>query len=217
MRRALLLSLFLQLLGSGTSVAQACLGLPSFAQGRMLVAAGGSFAEGSNSYLGTVGYGAPESLFGTAGFATTEYDGVDASSSSLNLGGGYQVPLAAGKAELCPLASLSLGWGPNNLLGPGVDISNRTLAAGATIGLRVGSGSRVQFVPNATLLLANTRLKLDDGTDSVTDSDSYGALTLGTGFVFASRYSLSPTVTIPVGLGGSDPSFGLTAAIHFGR
>jgi hypothetical protein len=49
------------------------------------------------------------------------------------------------------------------------------------------------------------------------DSEGYGALTLGTGLVFASRYSLNPTVTIPVGLSGADPSFGLVASIHFGR
>lgn len=217
MRRALLLSVLLLLLLSGTSVAQTCLGKPSFAHGRMQVAAGGSFDEGANSYGGSLSYGAPRNFYGTAGFTTTEYDNFDGSAYNLNLGSGYQVPLEAGQAELCPVASLSLGWGPDDLLGPGVDVSNRTLAAGAAFGVRVGHGSQVQLVPNASFLLASTRLKVDNGTSSAADSETYGALTLGTGFVIASRYSLNPQVTIPVGLGGADPSFGVTAAINFGR
>jgi hypothetical protein len=217
MRRALLLSLLLPLLVSGRSVAQTCLGMPSFAHGRMQVAPGVSFAEGATSYGGSVGYGAPRSFYGAAGFATTEYDDVVASAENLNLSAGYQVPLAMGTAELCPVASLSLGWGPDDVLGPGVDVSNRTIAAGAAFGILVGGGSPVQFVPSASFLLASTRLKVDNGTQSAVDSEGYGALTLGTGLVFASRYSLNPTVTIPVGLSGADPSFGLVASIHFGR
>lgn len=217
MRRALLLSVLLSLVVSGTSVAQTCLGMPSFTTGRFLVGAGGAFDDGSTSYVGTVGYGSPRSFFGTAGYGRTEYDGVDASFSNLNLGAGYHVPLGDGRAEVCPLASLSLGWGPDDIIGPGVDVSNRTIAAGAGFGLRVGSGSQVQFVPNASLLFASTRLELDDGINSAADSESYAALTLGTGFLFASRVGLNPTMTIPIGLGDSDPSFGVTAAIHFGH
>jgi hypothetical protein len=217
MRRALLLSVLLPLLLSGRSVAQTCLGMPSFANGRMAVAPGVSFAEGSTSYGGSVGYGAPRSFYGAAGFSTTDYDGAPASADNLTLSAGYQVPLENIRAELCPVASLGLGWGPDDVFGPGVDVSNRTIAAGAVFGILVGRGSRVQFVPNAGLLLASTRITVDDGTDSVSDSEGYGALTLGTGLVFGSRYSLNPTVTIPVGLSGSDPSFGLTAGIHFGR
>jgi hypothetical protein len=191
--------------------------MASFASGRMRVAPAVSFADGSTSYGGGVGYGAPRSFYAGAGFATTDYDGVGASADNLNLNAGYQVPIEGARAELCPLASLSLGWGPNDVLAPGADISNRTIAAGAAFGILVGRGSLVQFVPNASFVLASTRLTVDDGTSSVSGSEGYGALTLGTGLVLGSRYSLNPSVTIPVGLGGADPSFGLSAAIHFGR
>ena len=62
MRRALLLSVLLSLVVSGTSVAQTCLGMPSFTTGRFLVGAGGAFDDGSTSYVGTVGYGSPRSF-----------------------------------------------------------------------------------------------------------------------------------------------------------
>ena len=217
MRRALVPFLLLALLVTGRSAAQTCLGMPSFANGRMQLAPGIAIADGATSYGGSVGYGAPASFYGAAGFSATDYEDVVASAENVSVSAGYQVPLQAGRAELCPLASLSLGWGPDDLLGPGVDVSNRTVAVGAAFGVVLGHGSRVQLMPTASFLLASTRLTLDNGIQSGSDSDGYGALTLGTGFVFSSRYSLNPSVTIPVGLSGSDPSFGLQAGIHFGR
>ena len=75
----------------------------------------------------------------------------------------------------------------------------------------------MQILPNASFQFANTRLSIDDGTDSAAGSESYGLLTLGTGFVFNSRFSLNPSISIPMGLDGSDTSFGMAGAINFGR
>jgi hypothetical protein len=75
----------------------------------------------------------------------------------------------------------------------------------------------MQILPNASFQLANTRVAMDDGTTSVAGSESYGLLTLGTGFVFNSRFSVNPSISIPMGLEGSDASFGLSGAINFGR
>jgi hypothetical protein len=44
-----------------------------------------------------------------------------------------------------------------------------------------------------------------------------GPVTLGTGFVFNSRFSINPIISIPVGLDGSSTSFGLVGAMNFGR
>ncbi|HEY7611713.1 MAG TPA: hypothetical protein VH764_01865 [Gemmatimonadales bacterium] len=46
---------------------------------------------------------------------------------------------------------------------------------------------------------------------------SHALLTVGTGFVFNSRYSLNPSISIPMGADGLDATFGLAGAIHFGR
>jgi hypothetical protein len=218
MRRALLLSLALTLLLGTRAAAQTCVGMPSFSSGQMQIAAGGSFADGASSLGGTFGYGVPKGVYGKAGIGTTSYDGFDGSSFDLNLGGGYQVPLATSRmAELCPVASLSLGSGPDDILGTGVDMSSRTFSFGAAVGALVGNSSQMQILPNASFQFANTRAEMDDGTNSVSGSESYALLTLGTGFVFNSRYSLNPSISIPVGLDGSDASFGLAGAIHFGR
>jgi len=218
MRRILTLSLVLPFYLATQAAAQTCVGMPSFSTGQMQVAGGGQFANGANSFGGTFGYGVPKGLYGKAGIGTTSYDGLNGSSFDLGLSGGYQVPLHSSRtAELCPVASLSIGSGPNNIFGSGVDMSSRTFAFGASVGGLVGHSPRVQIVPNASFQFANTRATADDGTNSASDSQSYGLLTLGTGFVFNSRFSLNPSISIPIGLDGGDTSFGLMGAMNFGR
>ena len=219
MRRTLLLSLALPLtLLSTQAAAQTCVGMPSFASGHMQLAGGGTFADGTSSFGGTFGYGTPKGLYGKAGIGSTSYDGLDGSSFDLSLGGGYQIPLQASRvAQLCPVANLSIGSGPNDILGAGVDMSSRTFAFGAAVGALVGQSSKVNILPNASFQFANTRISMDDGTTSAAGSESYALLTLGTGFVFNSRFSINPSINIPVGLDGGNTSFGLMGAMNFGR
>jgi hypothetical protein len=218
MRRIITLSLVLPFYLAAQAAAQTCVGMPSFSSGQMQLAGGGQFTDGANSFGGTFGYGAPKGLYGKAGIGTTSYDGLDGSSLDLSFGGGYQVPLHASRvAEICPVASLSLGSGPNDILGTGADMSSRTFAAGASIGALVNRNPQLRILPNASFQFANSRVKLDDGTNSASDSQSYGLLSLGTGFVFNSRFSLNPSITIPVGLDGGDTSFGIVGAMNFGR
>jgi hypothetical protein len=218
MRRILLLSLVLPLLLGSKAAAQACVGMPSFASGPMQITAGGTFTDGASSFGGTFGYGVPAGLYGKAGIGTTSYDGLDGSSFDFGLAGGYQVPLhSSRRAELCPIASLSFGSGPNDIAGTGADLSSRNLAFGAALGAQVGNSPQMQILPNASFQFANRRDEVDDGTNSVSGSESYALLTLGTGFVFNSRFSVNPSISLPIGLDGSDASFGLSGAINFGR
>jgi len=218
MRRILLLSIALPFYLSTQARAQTCVGMPSFSSGRMQVAGGGQFADGASSFDGTFGYGVPKGLYGKAAIGRTSYDGLDGSSFDFGVGGGYQIPLQSSHmAELCPIASVSLGSGPHNVFGTGVDMSSRTFALGGSLGVLVGGSSQVRILPNASFQFANTRATLDNGTTSSSNSQSYGLLTLGTGFVFNSRFSLNPSVSFPVGLDGGNTSFGFIGAMNFGR
>ncbi len=200
------------------AAAQTCVGMPSFSSGPMQVAAASTFADGVSSFGGTFGYGVANGLYGKAGIGTTSYDGLDGSSFDFGVGGGYQIALQTSrKAELCPVANLSFGSGPNDVLGTGADLSSRTLSFGAAVGAVLGHSSQMNILPNASFQFANTRAEIDDGTTSDSNSESYGLLTLGTGFVFNSRFSVNPSISIPVGLDGADASFGLSGAINFGR
>jgi hypothetical protein len=218
MRRIFILSLALPFYLTAQAAAQTCTGMPAFSSGHMQIAGGGQFADGANSFGGTFGYGTPKSLYGKAGIGTTSYDAFNGSSFDFNVGGGYQIPLQASRTtELCPIASLSLGSGPKDVLGSGVDLSSRTFAFGASMGAVLGRNPQLRILPNAAFQFANARATVDDGTTSASDSQSYGLLTLGTGFVFNSRFSLNPSINIPVGLDGASTSFGLMGAMNFGR
>jgi hypothetical protein len=219
MRRILFLSLALPFtLLTTRAAAQTCVGMPSFSSGQMQVAGGGSFTDGASSFGGTFGYGTPKGLYGKAGVGTTSYDALSGSSFDLNFGGGYQIPLKTSRmAQVCPVASLSIGSGPKNVLSSGMDMSSRTFAFGAAIGGLVGHSTQMHILPNASFQFANTRAVVDDGTTSAAGSESYGLLTLGTGFVFNSRFSVNPSISLPMGLDGSSTSFGLSGAINFGR
>lgn len=218
MRRFLLLSMALPLVFAAKASAQSCLGMPSFTSGQMQVAGGGTFTDGANSFGATFGYGVPNQLYGKAGIGSTSYDGLDGSSFDFGVSGGYQIPLQTSrKAELCPVASLNFGSGPDDIIGSGVDMSTRTFAFGAAVGAQLGNNPQMRIVPNASFQFANTRASLDDGTTSTSASESYALLTLSTGFVFNSRFSLNPSLSFPMGLEGSDASFGLAGAINFGH
>jgi hypothetical protein len=214
----LLLSLALPLILGGRAAAQTCAGMPSFSSGQMQVTAGGQFADGSSSFAGTFGLGRANGLYGKAALGTTSYDALDGSSTDFGVSGGYQLALKNTRnAQLCPVASLSIGSGPNDVGGAGLDMSSRTFSFGAAMGAVMAQSSQMQIVPNASFQFANTRLSVDDGTTSTSGSESYGLLTLGSGFVFNSRFSVNPSVSIPVGLDGSSASFGLAGAINFGH
>jgi hypothetical protein len=214
----LLLSLALPLMLGGKAAAQTCAGMPSFSSGQMQVTAGGQFADGSSSFAGTFGLGRANGLYGKAALGTTSYDALDGSSTDFGVSGGYQLALKNTRgAQLCPVASLSVASGPNDVGGAGLDMSSRTFSFGAAMGAVVSQTSQMQIVPNASFQFANTRLSVDDGTTSASGSESYGLLTLSTGFVFNSRFSLNPSINIPVGLDGSSTSFGLAGAMNFGH
>jgi hypothetical protein len=218
MRRTFMLSLALPFYLTAQVAAQTCVGMPSFSSGQMQLAGGGQFADGVSSFGGTFGYGTPKALYGKAGVGTTSYDSFDGSSFDFNVGGGYQIPLHTSRtAELCPVANLSIGSGPKDVLGTGTDISSRTLAFGASVGALLGRNPQLRILPNASFQFANTHATVDDGTNSASDSESYALLSLGTGFVFNSRFSLNPSISFPIGLTGGDASFGLVGAMNFGR
>jgi hypothetical protein len=197
--------------------AQTCVGMPSFANGMVQVAGGGAFTEGANLYSGTLGLGAPAGPFAKVGLGRTSYDDLDG--SSLDVGGqvGYQLAVGrSAKAELCPIAGFSLGFGPDDILGTGVDASTHGFDLGLALGTSLRGGSGLEVVPNAGLAFAYSRVKLEDATGSATSSESYALARFGLGLVFNSTVGVSPSVSVPVGLDGSDPTFGLTLSVNFG-
>lgn len=216
MRRSLVVSLALLAVVSSPAVAQTCQGLASFTSGKMQVAGNGQFTEGMNRFGAGFSYGLPAGVFGGAQLSTSSFDAVDGSSIGVGANLGYQ--LAMGKSadiHLCPVASLELGMGPDEDAtggNPAVDRSSREINLGFSVGKAMGSTPRMQIVPAAGLGLRNLKATEDDASFS----DTHGLARLGVGFIFNQQIAVRPSVDIPLGLEGSDPTFGLTVAYSFG-
>jgi hypothetical protein len=217
MRRSLVVSLALLAMVNAPAVAQTCLGLASFSNGNMQVSGNGQFANGANRFGAGFHYGMPAGVFGGAQISTTSYDG--ASSSSLGVGADLGYQLSMGKAaniHVCPTASFEMGNGPDDDAAQ-INASSRNANVGFSLGTVMGKNPRMQIIPSAGLGLAYTKLKIEDPTSTTELSDTYGQARLGIGFVFNHQIAVRPSVDIPLGLQGSDPTFGVTVAYSFGK
>jgi hypothetical protein len=220
MRRSLVVSLALLAIVRSPAVAQSCQGLASFSAGQMQVAANAQFPEARKVWGGSFSYGLPSGIYGGADISTTSFDGLDASSMGIGAHAGYQMKLGrTGKLNLCPVASLALGMGPDD---EALDInsSSTDLHFGFALGTDMGSTPRMRIIPTAGLGLQYTKFSVEDtgpGGSTAEASETYGLARLGVGFVFNQQISVRPTVDIPVGSDLiNDPTFGVSVGYNFG-
>ncbi len=218
MRRTLVVSMALLAVVNAPAAAQACLGLASFSNGNMQVSGNGQFTEGANRYGAGFNYGIPASVFAGAQISTTSFDGAEASSLGIGANLGYQLSLGkAANVHVCPVASLELGMGPDvdsTATTPGSNASSRLANLGFSVGTTMAASPRMQIIPSVGLGLAYSQLRLEGATTN--PSETYGQAQLGVGLVFNQTIAVRPSVSIPLGLEGSDPTFGLTVAYSFG-
>lgn len=192
---------------SGSVVrAQTCLGLPSFAKGKAHVNASVDLPDSTKIYAVGLGAGTHNSLFATIGGGTIKYEGVDSNAKFGFLEFGYQIPV--GKLQVCPVAGGTFGAGPDDEF---IKITSRSAAAGAAVGVLLGSGS-VGLIPNAALRYNYFSNKIEEeGIGSETDTSNETVADLGLSFVFKSRVALQPIVHVPIS--GGQSSYGLFLSI----
>jgi hypothetical protein len=221
MRRSLVVSLALLAIVRSPAVAQTCQGLASFSAGQMQVVGSAQFPEGGNIWAGSFSYGTPSGIYAGADLSNLSIDNDGGSSLGIGAHAGYQMKLGrTGKMNLCPVASLNLGMGPDDdaadLNGSSTDVH-----FGLALGTEMGSTPRMRIVPTAGLGVQYTKLKLEDtgpGGSTFEASETYGLARLGVGFVFNQQISVRPTIDIPVGSDLiNDPTFGLSVGYNFGN
>lgn len=208
---------------------QTCLGLPSFRSGRIQLAANGSFGEDARSFEGSLSLGSNKG-FGGLSLGAVDYDEIEGSTLLIGGGAGYQLPLGASSSfHVCPGIRASVGFGPRDVFGglydsagvqrdprPGDDASTFVFVAGLSLGASLGS-TGVRLNPTAGLAFAYSSFQLKDpGGTGAERSDTYGALDVALGLIIRSVFAVRPSITIPIGLQGADPVFGLTLAINVG-
>jgi hypothetical protein len=219
MRRSLVVSLALLAIVRSPAVAQTCQGLASFSAGQMQVAGNAQFSEFTNSWGGSFSYGLPSGLYGGASLSTTSFDGIDQSSLGIGANVGYQMTMGkTGQFNVCPVASLALGMGPDDDA-LNINSSSTDVHFGLAVGTSMGTNPRLRILPTAGLGLQYSKAKVEDTTPggaTIEGSNTYGLARLGLGFVFNQQIAVRPSVDIPLGLDNSNASFGVTVAYNFG-
>jgi hypothetical protein len=201
-----------------SAVAQSCLGLPSFSRGPVNLRA--SYADaGEISAIGAGIQAGGRSAFGGASINRVSFGEFDESSFGVAANLGTQIPIGASqRAALCPIVEGSLSFGPDfELSGSEVELRSRAISAGLALGGMLDAGSSLHLIPNVALVAITGGTKLSvDGEEIGDGTDTYGAFTLGLGFLFSGTFAVSPYLSVPIGLDDSDTTFGVNVAFAFG-
>jgi len=225
MIRRLFLGIFATLaLSPSLASGQVCSGFASFGQRPFQVFGAAGFNDNAKTFTGGFAFGG-SGAFGQLGIGTTSFDEVDGSSFNFNGGAGYQVPLGQkGIVYLCPTASVAFASGPNDIdvFGDGslvLDLNETDLAFGLALGVIASRSGQTQIIPAGSLSFVHATLKAKDQVSGASDSqsESFGMLALGLGFVFNQMFTLHPGVAIPFGVDGASTTFGLSFSANFGQ
>jgi hypothetical protein len=197
--------------------AQLCAGTASFSAGR-LQAGGQLISNNDYSSLGVgLNLGTARGLYGGPQIAQNNYDFIDESGLWVGASGGYQMRPAKQGFQVCPVARIGLGLGPDDIGGTGVDMSMREFSAGAMIGMVAYREPTLQIIPTGGLSIVNQKITLDTPAGSADESDTFMSLDLGAGFLLGSVFTIRPMVSIPLGGDGRDESFTLGVTYNFGK
>jgi hypothetical protein len=197
--------------------AQLCAGAASFTTGRMQV--GGQLVDndGYSSYGVGLNWGTARGFYGGPQIANNDYNGIDESGLWIGGSGGYQLRPARKGYQICPVAAIGFGLGPDNIAGSDADMSVRQFSAGAIIGMVAHRDRDFHIIPTGGLSIVNTKVTIDGPGGSADDSETFFALDLGAGVVFNSVWTIRPMLSIPFGDEGRDESLSLGVSYNFGR
>ncbi|HMH25914.1 MAG TPA: outer membrane beta-barrel protein [Gemmatimonadaceae bacterium] len=201
------------------ATAQVCQGDLSFRGSQKHVGAALGLSNNSTSFGGGLSLGHSKGWFGGGSLGMASYDNISAHSVALGGAVGYAMPLAKGSQwQMCPGATLSLGFGPNfDAGGTTAHTTTQTLALGVSVGTAVKMSKSVNVLPFGSAALGHTRVAVSANGNSGSADDSYLVLGMGAGFQFSPNLVVSPALNL---LAGTEPgtddtifSLGITWAI----
>lgn len=216
MPRASILAILVSLLGSTLAVAQRCQGFPSFQRRPVQLFVSGLFGDESRSYAAGVAVGST-GVFGELELGAIDVDAFSASSSTLDVGAGFQVPInQRGTAHLCPTAKLGFARGPKDINGTGIDYRETDFSLGVAVGVIASSTAQLEVVPTGSIAFANANSTLTGASGSVSSSQSFPIIGLGVGFVFGRAVSITPSISRALGASGASTTLGIRVAFVLG-
>jgi hypothetical protein len=197
---------------------QVCAGTATFMGAPLQVSGSAGFTTGARGFGVGLALGGAGMFYGV-GVGTTHYDAYNGSSIDLSAGAGLEVPVGqGGGVELCPVAAVGHRSGPNNIAGSGANYSETEVGAAIRLGVVTMESDRDRVIPTVGLGFDHVQQVLSATFGGSTKaSHTFGALSLGVGFVFNRTVTFLPEVVVPIGLDNSSPSFDLSLAVNFGH
>lgn len=199
--------------------AQWCGGTASFADGNLRAAVGTSSAPEWRSYGVALSVGRARGVFASGGVSRGKYDHSDVTDLAFSGSVGYQVRLGA-RVQLCPKLNASHTDMTYNFGRTHVDYGSNTMGISSALGAAVWSSRRFALVPSAELGYAVTSAHVQQATGGIEHeaqaSRRSGALSLSSGLIFGKVVTVSPFVSIPLGVRGVGNVYGGSIAISFG-
>ena len=207
MRRPVIVLAAAMALAPMAASAQVCQGSFDVSIAPMSVGGQLGFHDGANSYGAFFGLQTRSNWFGQAGIGQLSPDGGD-DVTVFALRGGRELTglsLAQGKVKMCPAGLFEYADGDG--------YSSSLLKAGVSLGGELTKTPQVSMRPFAGASLA--RVGFEAGGF---DDDEIGLmLDLGFGFVINQRWSIVPSLNLPLGMDFVDESFYINVAYAFGK
>jgi hypothetical protein len=178
--------------------AQLCQGDLSFRSRPKHVGAALGMSQGSTSFGGGLSVGQPKGWFGGGSLGMASYDGNNGHSIALGGDLGYSMPLAnKSRWQMCPGASLSLGFGPNfDVGGTKTEMSSQTMALGLSLGTAVPMSKTFNLLPFGSASFAHTRASIKANGASASGSDNYMVFGMGAGLQFSPSLVVRPSLSL---------------------
>lgn len=213
MHKTILVAAVATLLPITGAGAQACLGLASLASRPTNLTTSALITDGAKALDVRFGFGS-SIAFGGVSAQLVDFDNVDGTAKGIGIDGGLSYLAGASRnVSVCPLGTLSYTRNPD--VG-NTESSETAGTAGIAIGAVVGSTSSIRFIPFGSLQAAYSRFSVESGNTSGSNSETYGLLGGGMSLVLSPTVLVRPSVTIPLGLDGADPTYGIGLSFAFG-
>lgn len=203
---------------AAAAAAQTCQGDLAFRGSTPHIAGALAVSSNTTSLGGGAMFGHMQGVYGGGSLGFTNFSG--ASGSALVLGGGigYSMPLQNRSAwQLCPGATLSLGFGPSQTVaGNTIHNSEQTFTLGASTGRAMPLNRDVTLLPFGSVAVGHTSIHSTVNGVGGSVSDTYLLFGFGAGFQFSPNMVLRPALSLAAGADIIDDtvfSFGVSFAL----
>lgn len=186
---------------ASAAAAQVCQGDLSFRSGSRHVGGAIGITDHTTTYGGNVTFGHAAGVYGGGSLGLANYDGYNGTGIVLGGGVGYAMPLANRSAwQVCPGASLNLGFGPSaDVGGTTIHTSQQALTLGASVGRSLPLNRSVTLLPFGSAALGHTTVHVSGGGASGSASDTYLLLGFGAGVQLSPSVVLRPALSLAAG------------------